>query len=437
VNELAGADRELSTTRNSTIIIAGFWLMIVFQLTELRYIWGIVPLSRIANFVYLVIAILFVARTMASRFEPAVWHLYILPGLLVFAGMFVNFSVNAITDANALSYFGLILPWATFLAIPYLRKRGQIDAAVWWRWFYRFMVAAVALGLLDYVGVFYLGLPLKPVDTPNGPYLVGRFSLLFELANGLPHYRFYACIAEPGNLAMLLLPALAYAAWHKRVIGAAVMLVGLYLTASAGGFIGLTMLIGLILYLERRQRMAGLIAIGLALLAGWRFWPQISDATQYLFAQRTASREVRVEDFENVLRNLPAAIAEYPFGRQIGTLGSSNDQRLFFGTNFTVGTALYYGGALAMFGYVACLLVSLLRAIPVLWKVDPSVEEKIICTSILVLFPFIVQRTTVWDSSLFGFLFAPAILSGLERRATQPASSAVSFENGPGLNPAT
>jgi hypothetical protein len=40
-------------------------------------------------------------------------------------------------------------------------------------------------------------------------------------------------------------------------------------------------------------------------------------------------------------------------------------------------------------------------------------EEKIIFSSLIVLFPFVIQRPVVWDSALFAFLFAPAIIQAL------------------------
>lgn len=409
-----------SPLHNSQFVLAMFWLVVVFQLTSLKYIWGLETLARVANLLALVmLSVYAIYGLLFRKFDRTVWYFFILPGLLVFAGMLLNITLNTILDLSVGSYYGLVLPWAAYLAIPMLLKKGAVDSESLWRQFYYFMVAAVVLGLSDYVSVFAGLSTLRPISTPGGNFLAGRFSLLYGLSDGTPHYRFYACFPEPGTLAMFLLPALAYAALHKKIVGAFILLVGFYFTDSLGGYISLLMLAVVLVFVQFKKGRFTIPAIIISLVVACMLWISFGDYITTTYEGRNESRTIREENFSNTATYLPYMIFNNPLGFRLAESSFEEDRQYNFGSNFTIGNALQFGGISAFLGYLTCVLVSLACAVSSLIVRDNSVREKIVFCSIIVLFPFIVQRTVVWDSALFAFLFAPSIIGVLQARRSR------------------
>ena len=408
--------------RNTRAVLAMFWLTVLFQLTALKYIWGIESLARVANLSALVLMSGYAIHALLfTTFDRRVWYFYILPGVLVFAGMLLNITLNTTLDINVSSEYGLLLPWAAYLTIPMLLKKGTVNSESLWRLFYYVMVAAVVLGLADYVSVFAGSSVLRPISTPEGAFLAGRFSLLYGLEDGTPHNRFYACFVEPGTLAMFLLPALAYAALHRRIIGAIIMLVGFYLTGSLGGFISLLLLAVVLVFVRFNKGRYLIPAVVLSAAVVSALWIGFGNYIATAYEDRNASRTIREEDFWNTTTHLPSMILNNPLGFRLGKARSPDDHQFDFGSNFTIGNALQFGGISALLGYVACLLVSLGCAVRALTRRNMSLGTKVVFCSLLVLFPFIVQRTVVWDSAMFAFLFAPAVIGVLQARESREA----------------
>lgn len=403
---------------NSLLVLALFGVSLLFQDTALKYIWGLELPARLSNLAALaVMSIAAIYSLMRGRFDRRVWYLYLIPGAMVFAGMLINITRSVLIDTNAISYYGLVLPWAAFLLAPTLWRSGMLDSESLWKAFYYFMVVTVALGLSDYVNVLRGSYSLQEITTPNGVFLVGRFSLLHVLEDGTPHLRFYGWFFEPGSLAMFLLPAIAYAALHRRYIGLAIMLVGFYFTLSLGGFIGLMMLAALLGFgtFDKARMVIPAALLAVALLG--LLWLAFGDFLIEAYNIRTGSRTVREESFKNTIVNLPAMVFNYPIGFRFDEGSPDIGGPFDFGTNFTIGNALRFGGVSALLGYVSCLLVSFACAAKMVLVVRPlTVHEKVVFISILVLLPFVVQRAVIWDSTMFAFLFAPSVLAVIVRR---------------------
>jgi hypothetical protein len=395
-----------------------FWVTLVFQTTQLKYIWGIEGLSRVANLAALLVMTVAALYTLVfERFGRAVWSLYIVPGLLVFAGMAVNITRNAIPDSSVISYYGMMLPWAAYLTAPLLVNLGAIDVPRIWKQYYWFMVAAVTLGLSDYVSVFYGGTILKPVETPEGVYLTGRFSLLYGLDDGTAHTRFYACFPEPGTLAMFLLPAIAYAFLNRRIAGLIMLLFGFALTQSLGGVIGLIMLVACLAFVRARNSRFVIPGLAFAGALSLVLWLSAGDQIIEAYKERGDSRSIREAAFRNTVTNLPTLVLDYPLGFPVGNQVTDEERRLNLGGNFTFGNALQLGGTAAFLGYLVAVVIAVFCAGFALASQKLERHETVVFCSLLVLFPFVVQRTVIWDSALFAFMFAPSVIGFLRRQA--------------------
>jgi len=383
--------------------------------------WGIEGLSKVTNIIILVLlSIGSITTFLIAKFDKKVWVFYIIPGLLIFFGMSLNIGINVVQNPALSGYFGLVIPWATFLMVPFFMKAGMVDIRRLWQLYYYFMIASIILALAEYFLVLFANYPLHILKIPNGVFLTGRFALFHMLEDETPHERFYAAFGEPGTLAMYLLPAIAYAFFYKRFFGLLVFLVALYFTKSLGGMIGLVMLIILLpfFYLSKRQLLKIFLLVSILVTLATAFLGK-ELLTEY--EDRGNSRATREDNLNNIISNLSTAIISYPLGFPLAeTTESSEMNKLYFGSSFTPGFAFITGGILAFIGYVFFLLVSLYIGAMSFAKPHLTIEEKTVFLSILVLFPFIFQRMTIWDSAMFAFLFSPPIIKFLSKTKQQP-----------------
>ena len=405
--------------KNSQFIFALFCITIIFQLTGLKYIWSLESIAKIINLLVLILLIIYAFRAVGEEhYSKVIWYFYLLPGMLIFCGMFLNISLNTLTDLKLISFFGFTLPWLTYLIIPSLQKKEVINTATLWRYYYYFMLWANLLGILDYVLMFYGLSNLGVLETPLGIFLGGNFSLLHMLEDGTSYYRYYACFMEPGTLAMYLLPAISYAFFNKKYIGLVVFLVAFFLTDSLGGVAGLLMLTLIISFLlfNRNKKYLLYVIVIICTIASL-LWFNFGESLINRYEDKNKSTTVREDNVKSAIINFPILVINYPLGIKLtaNTEGFEKN-KIYVGSNFSPATYLQYGGIFTFVGHLICLLVSLMVSLKSIFRANLSIEEKVVFSSILVLFPFIFQRTTIWESSLFALLFAPSILNVLQKK---------------------
>ena len=132
--------------KKTQIVPVLFWMTIVFQLTVFKYIWGVEGISKATNIILLIVlSIVGITSLSIGKFDKRLWMFYIIPGFLIFFGMMLNISINVVQNPSLASYFGLVLPWATFIAVPFFMKAGMINIESLWRQYYYFMIVAIFL----------------------------------------------------------------------------------------------------------------------------------------------------------------------------------------------------------------------------------------------------------------------------------------------------
>ncbi len=402
------------------LVLVLFWITLLFQLTTLKHIWAIADLSRIINSATLIFLIMYVFYAITSlRYNKNVWIYYIIPGLLVYLGFLFNFSINTLDNYKVINYFGLLVPWAMFLIMPALLKKMEYDSDKLWQYFYYFMLVASSLGILEYYLFFSDIVSMRIISIPGGKFYAGSFSLLHLLSDGSAHSRLYACFGEPGNLAMLLLPVILYAYYHKKYVGLAIFLLALYLTNSLGGYISFFLMVLFILFLAiNKRKLPVLIPVAAVTLISLGFIiSYLDNLNDPIFQNKSNSIASRVSNIKNTMINLPDMLVDNPIGFELteGTSSTSKNPH-YYGSNFAIGYSIQMGGISAFLGYSIILIVSIITAFSKIITKNLSNEEKVVCVSLIVLFPFIFQRSTVWDSAIFAFLFSPFIIRYLQSR---------------------
>lgn len=413
----------LDTYKNSCWVVGIFFFIILFQVTAFKYIWNLEVLSKSLNSLILIFLIIYsIKNILTQSFDKRVWYFYLLPGIMVMVGMMLNVTYNVLFDFTLLSIYGLIIPWAAYIITPALLKKNIINSSVLWNYYYKFLLYINILGLLEYVLVFNGYSTFQQKQTPFGEFSIGKFSLLFLLQDGELHFRYYSCFLEPGTLAMFLLPAMAYAFFNKNYIGLVILLISFFLTYSLGGIISLVLLILIIIIiLFRKTIKKALLGFLIVIVASLTIWFTFGDFFKQSFEDKGDSKTVREDNFTNSIKKLPELIVNYPFGLPLAVKTEDFEKNKdYLGSNFTPENAFQMGGFISFLGYIIVLFITVGIALTRVLFYPLNTEEKIVFSSLIVLFPFVVQRSVVWDSALFAFLFAPAIIRVLINKKEAP-----------------
>ena len=151
---------------NSWLVLFTFVITVIFQITAYKFIWGIEWVSRALNIVTIIISSLYAINTLSRfKFDQNVINFYVIPGLLVYIGFFINISIESVLNINVINQYSLMIPWAIYLAIPGLVKFGKLDVSSLWRYLHYFMLATVSISIVEYfllVWNFSRSSPLSP-----------------------------------------------------------------------------------------------------------------------------------------------------------------------------------------------------------------------------------------------------------------------------------
>ena len=336
---------------------------------------------------------------------------------MIILGTLINVGMNYINNIGSILGVSWIMNWTLFLSIPILLNLKILDIEVGWKITYYVMVIIVLLGLIDYFLIYVNGFSSKMIETSYGVFLAGNFSLLHMLEDGIPHGRFYASFAEPGNLAMFLIPFIGYGIYYKK-ISSFILLIGFYLTYSLGGNISLILYIFIALFMKFKVKYSHVfVSICFFFIVLFSI-PSIADMLEQQLTNKGESFEVRKDSFKKGIINYFDILIEYPFG--IATSMKTQEVQkkygtFFTGTNFIPMLYHYNGGLIALVGYLIILLSFFYYSLSILIKKDnPHYYNQFIPISFICTIPFLVQRGTIFETSFFALLFYPCFLINLK-----------------------
>lgn len=398
---------------NSAFVLFLFWSTLFFQITAFRNIWNLESLSRFINFSILISSTMyFLFFLMYKKVNLQHLTFYMLPGFLLFLGYFINLIFSIYLNPSSISSAGELIAPAIFLCVPGFVYNGNINAKQLWNYYYMFMALLACLCLAEYWFVSLNLITTSPIVISEGIFEKGLTSLYYPTVSGEIHYRLYGSFYEPGSFAMWLIPAIVYAIVMRKYLIIPLFLYALYLTDSLGGFLSVLLILPLIIasIAHKRGFLEKIIFLffGVIFLAFCIF---ISfDMLQESYQHRGNSAVVRELGANNFFDNLGFLIVNYPFGMVRSDTTVMAKIPLYELNTFAPAQVFYRGGILSFIGYLFMLTLSLLIPVFTLFRNNVIPEDKVVSISILVLFPFIFQRSEIWDTALFSFLIAPYYL---------------------------
>jgi hypothetical protein len=412
--------------RNSSFVLLLFWTTLLFQATGLKYIWHLEDFSRFCNAAFFIGASAYAAYVLVNKtYTRRIAIYFLFPGLLICFSFCFNIAYSSASNPAVLAQFGLVLPWLAYILIPSFVASRTINSWALWNSYYYFMLVMSLSGLVEYFFVTQGWVETDSVKTPFGEFSLGIVSLFYSLEGGEIYDRLYGCFLEPGTLAMYTLPVVAYSYFSRKYISAVFFSFIIMLTSSLGGYISLAALFVMFFIVRSGRRLASrFIGIGLFLLVGLMTTIVLLPRFSSSFAEKGESRLEREDSAVSFVRNLPDLLVAYPMGFPlVEATELAERNRDYAGSTFTPGNAFMLGGIAGLVGYLAVLFLSIRIALQAIAATRLSTEEAVVFSSVIVLFPFILQRSVVWDSAIFAFLFAPSIIRHLAvfERSGQPA----------------
>ena len=140
------------------------------------------------------------------------------------------------------------------------------------------------------------------------------------------------------------------------------------------------------------------------------------------YQAKALSALVREDNILLFVRNLWTTVAAnplgLPLGRMSGSLSSLSERdSAYLGSNFSFYVAFVMGGVFALVGYFLVVGVSILASVRFFMMRDGGALNACAFVSLPALISFAFQRTTVFESALFAFLFVSPILFALGGRS--------------------
>ena len=405
--------------KKNIIIFYLFIIAFVFQVTMLKFIWNIESISRIINTLYLLTVLFIFFHAILKDYKIKVWKYYLFPGILILSGLIINILISSISNFTVLAQLGSTIPWILFLLIPYFMDYKKVNFNYFWELSYKIIVIFVFLGLIDYYIIYINGNVSKYLETPYGDFIGGSFSILHMLLDGSPHFRFYSFFAEPGTLAMFLLPFIAYSIFKKKYFGFLILLTGFILTFSLGGYLSLLILLFLLFLYKSKKNNIIISSIFVSIIISATYFYVSNDLVQ-MYESKGNSASIREDNFSNSFTKIPSSIINYPFGLPLSNSTSEMEKETnYTGSNFIPNNYLQNGGVLSFIGYLLVLIFSTKMSLKILFSKNKNynIETVVVAISIISILPFLFQRTTIWESSIFAFLFAPVLLNVLTQKS--------------------
>ena len=399
----------LKRSNNSIIMLLLFISTILFQVTALRFIFPLSKMSRYVNIIIIIFVLFYYTNLLVNiKYFKKSWYSFILPGILVFSFEFLNISVNVISDLNKVSLYGALIPWGIFILVPYLNQNKKINIYELWKFFYIFMLIMNILGLLEYYLVMNGLAKTEIINLSYGVFLKGKVSIFHMLSNGKPYFRYYGCFLEPGTLAMYLIPAISYAYNNKKYLSLIIFGIAMFLTYSLGGYISIIILLIITMYKINKNIISIMIVILFSIILLF----STKDFFYNSYIEKGLSATTRENNVSNLIENISNIIINNPIGIKLNIsteLSKKNDY--YIGSNFALATHLQNGGVLSMLGFLIIIISIFTNSIKNLFKNNLTSLQTVIFSTAISLIPFIFQRVSIFDSSIFGLLYLSEYLN--------------------------
>ena len=405
-----------------------FFGYLFFTGTTLKLTLGLDAISAVVFLMVLLsTSLIFVFNFNQSNFST--YEIFIL---LIASSLFLVPILNLLLQG--ISYIGVvetivfIFPWMVLISVLTSKNYILNNYKKFWDWFNFIIIVLTFLGILEFIACFYFGVVPPFEQTPNGVFLVGKFTVFHPVCIGgigdgaackselyFPHFRFYGPFGEPGDMGMWGVILLFYNLFRKKYFYSIIFLTAIILSYSPAPIISI--LIALIIFSFRSSSYRqSFILNSFLIMAVVYFNVIIIEFFTTVLQQKVFTVGVRTEQTVDFFKKIIFLINVYPIGFPFfATDQALQEAGLDYQASFRPVLAFGAGGLLTFICYIAINLCAVIKSLWTIFSVRCQLIDKEEYFYFLIAFPYILQRQTVLEFGIFSLLFGRMFITSRNR----------------------
>ena len=403
---------KLSKNKIYSLLFLGYF---IFMGTTLRLTLGLTSLSFIVNALIILLPILIIVWS----FRSVTLNLHdicmsFVTSLMVLIPL-LNMFIYSRSYIGAVQTSSFIFSWLVLLSVLFNQEFISKNQDKFWRWFNKLSVILISLGLFEYVACIFFNVVPPYIETSNGNYLVGWFTVFYALDPFTPHFRFYGPFGEPGELAMWSSVLIFYNLLRKNYLALAILCIAAFAAFSPS--ILISIFIGFIFHAIKKKSIFYLpLIIILITLLFFFFGSYFLDFIQEVLNNKERSLASRYDSTFGFFSQLGFLITNYPLGiPAFETTAEAYASGISFAANFSAITAYERGGIIVFALYLLLLSYGAFNSILAILGSKRGFIFNEIYLYYLILLPFVIQRESLFELGVFPLLFGSVFFRKLKR----------------------
>jgi len=404
---------KLSKNKIYNLLFFGY---LVFMGTTLKLTLGLTSISFFANAAIIILPILIIAWSLRSVTLSTHDMCVGLAVVLMILIPLLNMLVVSRSYIGIVQTMSFIFPWLVLLSVIFNQEYVSKNQAKFLRWFNNFSIVFIFLGLLEYILVFFFDWKLPIIETANGDFYAGYFTVFHVISDSdLPHFRFYGPFGEPGSLAMYASILIFYNLLRKNYLALTIVCIGAFAAFSPSILVSL--LIAFIIYFIKIKKIYNFLLVFTIISSlVFYFGSDLINFGQGILSNKQSSLLSRYESTAGFFTNLGFLTTNYPVGiPAFKTSAEAHVSGISFAANFTAITAFERGGIIVFALYLLLLGYGAFNSIVAILGSKKSLIFCEIYLYYLLFLPFVVQREGLFEMGIFSLLFGSVFFRKLRR----------------------
>jgi len=386
-------------------------ILIFFNMTTLKFSLGLLSVSFFFNMLlYLIVLFVILHSITLSKFSLSSATIFLSVVFLCISAtlnFFFNFSFMGVVQ-----FSNSLLPWLVLIMLLLNHETFLYEYKSYWSWLNTFLFVCIFIGVCEYVAAISYGYrpPIMKLDTGMGEYYVGYSTLFQKIPDlNMPYYRFQGPFGEAGDLAMWSSVFLIYNLIRQKYFYAFVFVSAIFFSFSPSAYISLS--VAFLIFIWSRTALILTIAVFFTCVTISVFMGDIVSIYSNVMEAKVTSLGSRFSTVSNFIREFSFLINSHPLGAPFfESAVEKSTSRIGFSITYGPIGAYMMGGLIAFFVYVVIVFYGLILSGYKILLFKGGMMENELYIYYLMLFTYIIQRSTLIDYAIFPFLFAPLFM---------------------------
>lgn len=392
-----------------------FFGYLVFMGTTLKLTLGLSSISFIFTAAVIALPILVLGGSLRLVALSLQDTCIFLAAIFIITLSVINMLLYFRGFASLVQTMSFLFPWLVLTSVILNQEYIGQNQGKFWAWFNNFSVLFISLGLIEYVACIFFGVIPPYVETANGGFLVGWFTVFHALDPYTPHFRFYGPFGEPGQLAMWTSILIFYNLLRKNYLLFIILCIASFAAFSPSTLV--SFLVATIVFtLVRKNLILWLLVLLLLSILFLFFGDDLVNFSQTIYLNKESSLASRYESTSSFFNELGFLVHNYPLGVPFfETSEKAFSSGISFAANFSPIWAFERGGIITFSLYLLLLGYGSLNSIVAIVSSKKTLIDCEIPLYFLILLPFVIQRASLFEFGIFPLLFASVFFQKIRR----------------------